>query len=223
MSLPVSRYNVTWDIPSPGSSGSMPLGNGDIALNVWGEPSGDVLILIGKSDAWDQNCINLKLGRLRLSATPNPFAPGATFSQTLDLERARIEIQLGRSTWTLWVDANRPAVHIEVQSPEPIHVQSRLELWRTEALTVKTQTSDIFKNLTGPDPYPTIVGADRMLTDRALGRVMWCHHNEPREHDGYDINMRLQGLGDLLPTMPHPLRGRHVRRGDAGGGHVQRG
>ena len=33
----ISQYNVVWDTPSEGSLGSMPLGNGDIGLNVWVE------------------------------------------------------------------------------------------------------------------------------------------------------------------------------------------
>jgi len=32
---PLDPCNVVWDIPSKDSSGSMPLGNGDIGLNVW--------------------------------------------------------------------------------------------------------------------------------------------------------------------------------------------
>jgi len=30
----------------------MPLGNGDIGLNVWTEPGGDLLFYISKTDAW---------------------------------------------------------------------------------------------------------------------------------------------------------------------------
>jgi len=32
-------YGVSWDEPGPGSSASMPLGNGDIGLNVWVDPA----------------------------------------------------------------------------------------------------------------------------------------------------------------------------------------
>ena len=59
----LEQYNVVWDSPSKDASGSMPLGNGDLAVNVWVEESGDLLLLIAKSDAWDENSINLKLGR----------------------------------------------------------------------------------------------------------------------------------------------------------------
>jgi hypothetical protein len=37
---------VVWDTPSRDSSGSMPLGNGDIGLNVWVEEEGDLLFYL---------------------------------------------------------------------------------------------------------------------------------------------------------------------------------
>jgi len=45
----------------------MPVGNGDFGLNVWVQPDGDLHLLLGKTDAWDENSINLKLGRLRIA------------------------------------------------------------------------------------------------------------------------------------------------------------
>src|SRR5687767_1930632 len=36
----LDRYNVEWTSPSRDASGSMPLGNGDIGLNVWVEEGG---------------------------------------------------------------------------------------------------------------------------------------------------------------------------------------
>src|SRR6266516_1926272 len=85
------QYNVVWDSPSRDASGSMPLGIGDIGINVWvDESSGDVLLLIGKTDAWDENSINLKLGRIRLKLIPNPFVARAVFRQELDLTTASI-------------------------------------------------------------------------------------------------------------------------------------
>lgn len=39
---PGASYNVVWDLPSKDSSGMMPIGNGDIGLNVWVEDGGDM-------------------------------------------------------------------------------------------------------------------------------------------------------------------------------------
>src|SRR2546423_1711851 len=143
----LDRYNVVWDSPSGDASGSMPIGNGDIGANVWVEPSGDVLLLIAKSDAWDENAINLKLGGVRLKLSPVSLTP---FRQTLRLRSGDIEIMLGDARLLLWVDANNSVVYIDAESDTPFEVKPSLEMWRTEPRTIKTQTSDLFKQLGAP-------------------------------------------------------------------------
>jgi alpha-L-fucosidase 2 len=205
----LAKYNVVWDSPSGDSSGSMPLGNGDIGINMWVEKGGDLIILIGKGDAWDENASLLKLGRVRVRFTPNPFVEGGSFQQMLDLRNAEIRIAAGGVAIRVWVDANNPIVQIEALSDTQVEIEAQLEMWRKAPYTIKTQTSDLFKNLAGKnsDPHPTVVSADHVVWE-GRDRIVWCHHNEPRENDGYEINMRLQGLGDLLERMPHPLFGR---------------
>ena len=43
-------------------------------MNVWAEADGDLLLLLSKTDAWSDNGRLLKLGRVRISMDPNPFA-----------------------------------------------------------------------------------------------------------------------------------------------------
>jgi hypothetical protein len=38
------RYTVAWDSPSADYNGSMPIGNGELAANVWVEPTGDLVV-----------------------------------------------------------------------------------------------------------------------------------------------------------------------------------
>ncbi len=83
----IETYNVVWDSPSNDSSGSMPIGNGDIGLNLWVEENGDLLFYISKTDLWSENCRLLKLGRVRLKLSPNPFDKGNRFCQTLKLRQ----------------------------------------------------------------------------------------------------------------------------------------
>ena len=68
------QCNVVWTTPSEDSRGSMPLGNGDIGLNVWVEKSGDLLFYISKADAWSDDVQGpkglLKLGRVRVKLLP---------------------------------------------------------------------------------------------------------------------------------------------------------
>ena len=205
----LDEYDVEWDSPSKDASGSMPLGNGDIGLNVWVEPSGDLLLLIAKSDAWDENSINLKLGRVRIKLTPSLFTPGQSFRQRLRLRTGEIEIAGARLRLRIWVNVKSPVIHIEADGESPFEMEAILEMWRTDPRQIKTQTSDMFKNLAGKnkDPYPTIVGPDIVLDD-IEDAVTWCHHNERREPDSFEVNMRLQGLGVMIERMPHPLVGR---------------
>jgi hypothetical protein len=52
----LSSYDVAWNEPGKGSADSMPLGNGEIGLNVWTEPSGNLLFYIGVTPLMVQNC-----------------------------------------------------------------------------------------------------------------------------------------------------------------------
>src|SRR5271169_3261708 len=93
----IAANDVTWDSPGTNETNSMPLGNGDIALNVWTEQNGDIILLLAKSDAWSENGQLLKLGRVRVKLTPNPFVSSAAFSQTLSLENGEVQIQAGKN------------------------------------------------------------------------------------------------------------------------------
>lgn len=74
LALPESVVHsaVVWpDADFKDELGSMPIGNGDIAANVWVEnTTGDLLFYLAKSDAFDQNSQPIKVGRFRLSFDP---------------------------------------------------------------------------------------------------------------------------------------------------------
>ncbi len=92
----LDRYDVVWDSPGKGSSDSLPVGNGDIGLNVWVEENRDLMIYLGKTDSWDENGRLLKLGLIRVAFTPNPFSGASSFCQTLHLRDGTIGIQAGK-------------------------------------------------------------------------------------------------------------------------------
>ncbi len=86
---------LVWTTPSTNAAGSMPVGNGDLGLNVWVDPDGDLFLYAGKTDAWDGFGRLLKLGRLRLALTPNPFLTGQPFRQEMVLRNGAVEITAG--------------------------------------------------------------------------------------------------------------------------------
>src|SRR5476651_796029 len=109
----VAVNNVVWYSPGSNENDSMPLGNGDIAANVWTEKNGDLIVLLAKADAWAETGNIIKLGRVRIKLSPSPFADSIGFSQTLRLDNGSIEISRGNDKLTLWVDANNPVMHAQ--------------------------------------------------------------------------------------------------------------
>jgi beta-glucosidase-like glycosyl hydrolase len=126
----------------------MPLGNGDIGLNVWVEPEGDVLFYISKTDAWggekdssadqwmQQGGVLMKLGLIRISSWPNEFAAGDPFRQTLRLGDGEIRITEGEGpnaiNYRIWVDANHPVIHVEASGARPFKTIVTLHDWRLQ-------------------------------------------------------------------------------------------
>ncbi len=138
----LAAYNVVWNSPSLNSKGSMPLGNGDIGINVWAEQDGDLMMYIAKTDAWSEEVFTneglLKLGRLRVHFSNNPFKSGKPFLQTLLLSKGMIEIKAGDEIITVWVDANKPVLYIESNSKIANTITVNFESLRSsEALAAK--------------------------------------------------------------------------------------
>jgi hypothetical protein len=164
----LDAYNVQWDTPGPTSAQSMPLGNGDIGLNVWVEQNGDLAFYISKTDAWGgeldaqkdpwmkQGGVLMKLGAIHVSVSPNPLAKSASsFKQILKLRNGEIWVQEGEGKAAVklrvWVDANHPVIRVEAQSGSPVTVNVKLDNWRAG------QTDTIF--------------------DDQKNRIAWYHHN----------------------------------------------
>jgi len=127
--------NVTWDSLGASSADSMPVGNGDIGLNVWTEANGDLVFYIGKTDAWGEDVRSseglLKVGRVRVSLDPNPFANNAPVRQTLRLGEGDIEVEAGAggaaAALRVWVDANHPLIHVDATSARPLNLRASFE------------------------------------------------------------------------------------------------
>ena len=208
----VDRYDVAWDAPSTDHHGSMPLGNGDIALNAWMTAAGDLHFYIGKTDAWDDNARLVKVGKVRLHFEPNPVVDGQPFRQTLRLSQGAVDVQAGKPDspesffLRLWVDANEPVVHVTVESAAPREATAFVELWRTERReTTDMQVSDIYMNRKRSDgtQEPFVIEPDTLLTGQS-GRVGWYHRNV--KSVGPALMAGLQGLTGF--TRPDPLLGR---------------
>lgn len=215
----LDEYNVIWNSPSKNSSGSMPIGNGDIGLNLWVEENGDLLFYIGKTDSWSENARLLKLGRIRIKLSPNPFVKGLPFRQELKLRHGEIEISAGPKdspvTIRIWVDALEPVIRVEAEGREKFDVQASLEVWRTckrklefdLALYPHNQEiafSDTYNRGFGDGSesgIDTIVYPDVVVTEQN-DRVIWYHHNIK---SAWPTTMKLQSLTEVMNNTVDPL------------------
>jgi len=201
-----SRYNVVWDSPSKDYTGSMPLGNGDIALNAWVEESGDLIFYIGKTDSWDDNGRLVKVGRLRVSLDPRPSSPLRAFQQTLDLQTATLQVQYGEGenvvAMRLWIDANHPVIHVEVLSKLPVKAIASVEPWRTAPVSYRpVEASDVMlgRKTEDGEQVPVVFEPDSILTKQS-GRIGWFHHNI--KSVGPELIAAVQGLQGFKRSYP---------------------
>ena len=223
---PLDRCNVVWDSPSANSSGSMPIGNGDIGMNVWVEENGDLLLLIGKTDAWDENSRIIKVGRVRLTLTPSPFVKGQPFRQELKLRDGMLEISGGApgaaTVAKVWVDANRPVIRVECAGPQPFDVTAKAEVWRTEKRPFGAMEWDSCWHMKGVDGGNRPKEIECFLTPDTVvpggERVVWYHRNE---YSVWPIGMKLQGLEPVMANLKDPLLKRTFGAAMGGTGFVK--
>jgi len=200
---PLDKYNVVWDTPSKDHNGSMPLGNGDIGVNAWIEENGDLIFYISKTDSWGDNGRLLKVGKVRIRLDPDPLSSSTGFKQTLHLVDGMMNVQYGTgntsTTLRLWVDANRPAIYVEVDGKRKVGAAASIELWRTGKYTLPSVGwSDVLHK--SPSGTPTIMEPDSVLTNQH-GRIGWYHRNI--KSVGPEICAKTQGIQDF--KRPDPL------------------
>ena len=126
----MARYNVIWNSPSKDASGVMPIGNGDIGAGVYALENGDLYLLLAKNDAYTYMGDIFKTGRVKIALSPNPFAAGKPFQQVLDVTTGSIQIKADGVEIKVWVDANHPRVHVQIQSPRDLAVSAQPDLWK---------------------------------------------------------------------------------------------
>ena len=189
---PVGRYNVVWESPSTDEAGQMPLGNGDIAAGVYAIEGGDLLLLLAKNDAFNYNGDIYKTGRVRIALSPNPFARGKPFRQTLDLSTGSILIEADGVTLRIWADANRPVYHVQITSPREISVAARPDLWKR---------IDSCKHNVSRVPIPNVTQDVRL--DRK-GSILW--YFPVGDRSVYPAEMKYYNVPHMTGKYPDPYR-----------------
>ncbi|MEX1117895.1 MAG: DUF5703 domain-containing protein [Terrimicrobiaceae bacterium] len=195
-------HDVIWDTPGKNSADSMPLGNGELGINLWVEENGDLNFYLSRNDSFSAISQLAKVGWVRVSLSPNPFVAGAPFRQRLKLVDGVCEITAGAPgeevTLKVFVDSDWPVVHVLGRSGQPVTVTATVESWReepqfftrrgqwtmVECPTNPPQAADIF-------PAP---GTDS---------VAWYHRNE--NSFAFEETIRVQSLEPIRHFINDPL------------------
>jgi len=115
--------NIAWPSPSKGEKDAMPIGNGEVVANVWAEADGELMLTLAKAD---KDGAPLKLGQVRVKVSPNPFKKGLPFRQTLVFVNGAVDVTAGAQgesvKYSVWVDANRPMIHVQIRAQKDIEV-----------------------------------------------------------------------------------------------------
>ena len=150
----------------------MPCGGGDVGMNVWVE-QGDVLFYLSRSGCFDENNTLLKLGRFRIHLSKPLHL--SSFRQQLVLKDGYCQVTDGQTWVVLWVDVEKPVVHVEVSvEKEKTDVEVTYESWRTKdiVLTKRERFQTSYK-FAAPKGLTT-------LHDSIMARedgISFVHHN----------------------------------------------
>jgi len=184
--------DVTWTTPGQTSADSLPIGNGDLAANVWTESNGEIVLYLAKNDAWDHLGRLIKIGRIRLTLKPGLLTDSGKFEQKLSLEDASVIIANESTAVRLWIDAHWPRLKIEVTSTQPCEIRASLDPWREAPRRIGKQESAQTSTLTG-GPVEEVAAPDTVLR-KEKQHVIWYQRNT---ESIWGLTLDQQGLGEL--------------------------
>lgn len=203
----LAAFDVVWTSPGGDADASMPLGNGVVGANVWVEDSGDVLLLLSRTDAWSETDRLLKLGRVRLHFEPAVFqaGTGGAFTQELRLRQGRVEITgaspATRSSLLIYSPPGIDQIRVDGRFESPVKITASLECWRREkrtfanddelksSWTMHSAPAEVRRDLVWESPDVVDARADNLRQG-----VLWYHRNE---HSVVPFTLEHQGLGPI--------------------------
>ncbi|KQM76635.1 hypothetical protein ASE74_19160 [Pedobacter sp. Leaf216] len=197
------KDNVIWASQSNTSSESMPVGGGDIGLNLWVE-KGEVYLYLSRSGTFDENNTLLKLGRVKLNLIPNPFE-GKSFKQELILKDGYAQISGENGNLNaqikVWVDVFNPVIHLNVKSNQKITTEASYESWRFEDRITKGKENNQNSYKWAPQ------GIVKTYKDEIAFKnntIQFYHQNKPETV--FDIVVKQQGLEERKAELFNPLK-----------------
>lgn len=200
----IDNYNVIWTSPSKNSLESMPCGGGDVGMNVWVE-KGDVLVYLSRSGTFDELNSFPKLGRIRITLSPNPFNDPEDFRQELKLKEGYVEITAHKdgvkTTVRIWSDVFNPVAHIEIKSNKPSTAYASYENWRQQERTLSRPETEVCRTYMNA-PVKAVVKCDTVRFWES--GVLFYHHNSGES--AFDLAVQQQGLETVKSKLWNPIK-----------------
>ena len=200
----LNPYNPIWRSQSKNSSESMPLGGGDIGLNVWTE-NNQILFYISRSGAFDENNSLLKLGRVRLTLSPNPLDGADSFKQELHLNDGYVSITAVKGNQVtevrLRVDVFRPVVYVTVNSKQAIAATASYESWRNQDRILKGKENNQNSYKWAPQGE---VKTRRDVIDFTQNAIQFYHQNQ--DYTVFDVTVKQQAMDSVKDQLFNPLK-----------------
>jgi hypothetical protein len=199
----IDQCNVAWASQSKNSGESMPCGGGDIGLNVWVE-NDEIFCYMAKSGTFDENNGVLKLGRIRIKLSPNPFE-GKTFTQELVLKDGHVKI-IGTngdlsSEVNFWVDVFRPVINVDIKSNKSVVATAAYESWRYRDRLSNGRENNANSYKWAP-PMQVVTFKDSISF---VGNDVLFFHRNKNTPSAFDITVHQQGLENVKNQLFNPL------------------
>jgi hypothetical protein len=195
----LDNYNQLWKTQSNNSSESMPLGGGDIGVNVWVE-KGDLYFYFSRSGTFDEHNTLLKLGRVKVSLSPNPFKDNEGFRQELQLKDGYITVSQNGTSVKLWVDVFNPVIHVDVTNKVPTEMKVAYESWRYKNRDSKGKANNA--NSYKWAPQGDIITYKDSISFEG-NAVQFYHRN--RANTVFDVTVKQQKMESVKDQMLNPI------------------
>ncbi|SMC38304.1 DUF5703 domain-containing protein [Pedobacter africanus] len=196
--------NVIWTSQSANAAASMPCGGGDVGLNVWVE-HGELFLYIARSGTFDENNTLLKLGRMRLKLSPNPFDEKSSFKQELVLKDGYVKITGARGSLrtevNVWVDVFKPVVHLDVKSNHKTIAVAGYESWRHNDRITKGKENNQNSYKWAPQGEVKTFRDSITFNNKT---VLFFHQN--KAESVFDVTVKQQGMESLKDELFNPLK-----------------
>ena len=141
-----------------------------------------------------------------VSITPNPFVKGAPFRQELKLRDGRVEIAAGQGDdavrLQVFVEADRPVIHVAGQSTSPLGVKVALENWRTGKRVLQGGELGSSWTMLGAPKTIEVWESGDTVAARPENAVVWYHRNA---WSAVPLTLRHQGLEAAADKVHDPL------------------